>query len=152
MPAAEHDVRFEPADIQPHPVLLTGLCIFGATLVIAFATYFFASLLTQARRREGAQTQAAAAVPRPLPPEPRLQASPSADWKAYRDAQMQQLSSYGWVDRDKGAVAIPIQRAMELIIQRGIPPQRATAEFKYDPPQAGTRETGFEGKVEPEPK
>src|SRR5215469_2165467 len=100
----------------------------------------------------GAQTQAAAAVPRPLPPEPRLQASPSADWKAYRDAQMEQLSSYGWVDRDKGAVAIPIQRAMELIIQRGIPPQRATAEFKYDPPQAGTRQTGFEGKVEPEPK
>jgi hypothetical protein len=152
MPAAEHDVRFEPADIQPHPVLLTGLCIFGATLVIAFATYFFASLLTQARRREGAQTQAAAAVARRLPPEPRLQASPSGELQAYREAQMQQLSNYSWVDRDKGVVAIPIQSAMELIIQRGIPPQRATGEFKYDPPQAGTRETGFEGKVEPEPK
>jgi hypothetical protein len=152
MPAAEHEVRFEPVDIQPHPVLLTGLCILGATLVIAFATYFFGSLLTQARRREGAQTQAAAAVPRPLPPEPRLQASPSQEFQSYRETQIDQLNRYRWIDRDKGAVAIPIQRAMELIVQRGIPPQKAPAEFKYDPPQAGTRVTGLEGKVEPEPK
>jgi hypothetical protein len=152
MPTTEHDVRFEPADIAPRSVLLTGLGIWGVALVVAFATYFFGSLLTQARRREGAQTQAASAAPRRLPPEPRLQSSPSAELQSYRDAQMQQLNSYSWIDRDKGAVAIPIQKAMELIVQRGIPPERGPAEFKYDPPYAGTRQTGFEEKVEPEPK
>jgi hypothetical protein len=152
MPTADHNVRFEPTDIEPHSVLLTGLSIFGAILIITFATYFLGHLLTQARRRAGAQTQAAAAVPRRLPPEPRLETSESAELQAYRQAQMQQLNNYSWVDRDKGAVAIPIQRAMELIVQRGIQAQRAPAEFKYDPPQAGTRQTGFEGKVEPEPK
>ncbi|HLH45109.1 MAG TPA: hypothetical protein VKV74_19120 [Bryobacteraceae bacterium] len=152
MPTAEHDVRFEPADIEPHSVLLTGLCLFGAVLIIVFATFLFGSLLTQARRQAGALPQAAAAVPRRLPPEPRLQPSPRDEWQAYHDEQMQQLNSYRWVDRDKGVVAIPITRAMELIVQRGIPPQKAAARFQYNPPEAGTRQTGFEGKAEAEPK
>ena len=31
------------------------------------------------------------------------------------------LTTYGWVDRQKGLVRIPIDRAMELLLQRGLP-------------------------------
>jgi hypothetical protein len=39
------------------------------------------------------------------------------------------LFSYGWVDEKVGTVRIPIERAMELIVQRGLPvrPQGATS-------------------------
>ena len=44
---------------------------------------------------------------------------------------------------------IPIEGAIELVARQGIPPQRAPKDPKLYPPQAGTRETGFEGKWSP---
>ncbi len=34
-----------------------------------------------------------------------------------REKQSALLSSYGWTDRDAGAVTIPIDRAMELVVE-----------------------------------
>lgn len=36
------------------------------------------------------------------------------DLKAYREEQARMLSTWRWVDRKKGLVAIPIERAIEL--------------------------------------
>jgi hypothetical protein len=37
------------------------------------------------------------------------------------DQQNEKLTSYGWIDRSNGIVRIPIDRAMDLILQRGLP-------------------------------
>ena len=37
------------------------------------------------------------------------------DWREQDKAVREHLESYWWVDREKGAVSIPIERAMELI-------------------------------------
>jgi hypothetical protein len=58
---------------------------------------------------------------RQLPPEPRLQVQPVEDLNRARQEQQDLLNSYGWVDRDAGTVHVPIDRAMDLIIQRGLP-------------------------------
>ena len=74
-----------------------------------------------------ARQQAAAAYPlatqqgERLPPEPRLQTEPREDLAALRTREDATLSSYGWVDRNAGVVRIPIDRAMELTLQRGLP-------------------------------
>src|ERR1043166_5459004 len=34
--------------------------------------------------------------------------------KAARDADARELGSYGWIDKNKGVVRVPIDRAMEL--------------------------------------
>jgi len=156
MPDTEHDtehrVRFEPEDIKPRPVILTGVGVVVVTVAVALLMHFVYGPLTRWREREGAQTPAAAARSTRLPPEPSLQSSPRGDFQSFRAAQMGQLNKYHWIDRDKGIAAIPIQRAMDLIVQRGIPPETGGRGFTYNPPKAGTRETGFEGKVEPEPR
>ena len=36
-----------------------------------------------------------------------------------RRAAQHRLASYGWVDRDKGLVHIPIERAIDLYLERG---------------------------------
>ncbi|HEY3932726.1 MAG TPA: hypothetical protein VGM58_10205 [Verrucomicrobiae bacterium] len=36
-------------------------------------------------------------------------------------AQNKKLNSYGWIDHSNGIVRIPIARAMDLILQRGLP-------------------------------
>ena len=38
------------------------------------------------------------------------------------------LTSYGWVDRQKGIVRIPIDRAIDLVLQRGLPARRANQQ------------------------
>jgi hypothetical protein len=35
-------------------------------------------------------------------------------------AQESQLARYGWLNREAGVVAIPIERAMELMVQEGL--------------------------------
>lgn len=35
----------------------------------------------------------------------------------YRASQLQQLDTYGWVDRKAGIIRIPIDRAMDLLIE-----------------------------------
>lgn len=51
-----------------------------------------------------------------------LQASPSADALATRSAQeITQLNSYGWVDQPSQIAHIPIDRAIALVAERGLP-------------------------------
>jgi hypothetical protein len=38
-----------------------------------------------------------------------------------RMEQRAQLNSYGWIDQSNGVVRIPIERAMDLLAQRGLP-------------------------------
>jgi hypothetical protein len=56
-----------------------------------------------------------------LPPEPRLEQSPPKDLAEIRMAEEHLITGYSWVDQPKGVVRIPIDRAMDLLIQRGLP-------------------------------
>jgi len=63
------------------------------------------------------------------PPEPRLQPDPVMEMNELAAIQEQRLHGYGWVDQKSGVAHIPIERAMELLAQRGLPqrpPQPAT--------------------------
>jgi hypothetical protein len=63
---------------------------------------------------------------RALPPRPVLQVTPAQDLQHYRDQQNAVLNSYGWVDQKAGVVRIPIDRAMDLLLQKGLPVRGAT--------------------------
>jgi hypothetical protein len=52
-------------------------------------------------------------------PEPRLQTHPFADLRKYLAKQRGELNRYRWAESDHTLVAIPIERAMEIIAQRG---------------------------------
>ena len=54
-----------------------------------------------------------------------------AEMMALRARQDAELNSYGWIDRSNGVVRIPIERAMDLIAQRGLP-ARTNANSETD--------------------
>lgn len=54
-------------------------------------------------------------------PAPNLQINPHEDLLAFRLRENKELTSYGWMDRSNGIVRIPIERAMDLIVERGLP-------------------------------
>ena len=56
-----------------------------------------------------------------LPPEPRLQTNPRQDLQDLRTQETDALTTYGWVDKNGGVVRIPIDEAMRIVVQRGLP-------------------------------
>ena len=54
-------------------------------------------------------------------PEPRLEKNERTEINDFRLKEEQILNSYGWVDEKAGIVHIPIDRAMELLAQKGLP-------------------------------
>jgi hypothetical protein len=80
---------------------------------------------------------------RTLPPEPRLQVTAPMDLKQYKAAQDGVLNSYGWVDQQAGVVRIPIERAMDILLQRGFPVRATTPEKRVTPkPPVKSPDTG----------
>jgi len=57
-----------------------------------------------------------------IPPEPRLQPSPPADMAALRADQSARLGEFGWADEDASTVRIPIDRAIDLMVEKGLRP------------------------------
>ncbi len=53
---------------------------------------------------------------------PLLQVKPEEDLRWMRDHNAVDLDGYGWVDQPAGVVRLPIDRAMDLIAERGLPP------------------------------
>jgi len=54
-------------------------------------------------------------------PEPRLEKNERIEINDFRLQEEQRLNSYGWVDEKGGVVHIPIDRAMQLLAQQGLP-------------------------------
>lgn len=65
-------------------------------------------------------------------PEPRLETDERNEIVESRTQEAEHLYSYGYVDQPAGVVHIPIDRAMQLLVQRGLP-VRPEAETKAKP-------------------
>jgi hypothetical protein len=65
-------------------------------------------------------------------PNPKLEEDERGQLNGILSNEDKTLYSYGWVDEKAGTVHIPIERAMELIVQRGLPlrPQGAVVTKK----------------------
>jgi type VI protein secretion system component VasF len=50
-----------------------------------------------------------------------LQPNPQIDLQTYKRRMQQRLSSYAWINPDSAVIQIPIQRAMALVAQQGLP-------------------------------
>jgi hypothetical protein len=118
-----HDVRYEKEDINPRSTFWFGVWI----LVLMVGVSFLLKPLYNLLVARGVETQAPAAYvaesdPAALePPGPRLQATPELELAAFRAQEDAILGSYAWVEKDRGVVRLPIDEAMRIVAERGLP-------------------------------
>lgn len=80
--------------------------------------------------------------PRTAFPDPRLEKIEGEELDQDLTREQSTLYSYGWVDENAGTVHIPIERAMELIVERGLPvrPQAAVSAAAAAKPEANRKD------------
>lgn len=121
-PHPDHPVHRETSDVA-----IGGVVGFAVTLIVSLIVihglvwFVYASFRREAARPVPAEFPLAAASMRRLPPEPRLQTDPRDDLRNLRESEQRTLTTYGWVDRNAGIVRIPIEQAMKLTAERGLP-------------------------------
>lgn len=115
------DVRHEESDINVRAILWFVAILTGTTLACHLVTYGMFEVLNRYEARNEPYVTPLATPPGTLPPEPRLQTTPWTDLRALRAEEQQYLNSYGWVDEKLGVARIPIAKAKEMLLQRGVP-------------------------------
>jgi hypothetical protein len=113
---------YEKRDVRFVPIIGFG---FGLVVSIVLCSVASSWLFKKFFAREAARhppLSPLVASERPqLPIEPRLEVEPSRQLKDLREHEDHVLHSYGWVDREAGIVRIPVERAIDLLIERGLP-------------------------------
>jgi hypothetical protein len=120
-----HD-GYERSDADPRGLLHSGAYLIAVLVVVFFSMAWLFEFYgkVQSLGKPASPFENA----RVLPPAPRLQVEPRADLHAYCKQQDKLLNSYGWADEHNGVVRIPVDRAMELTLQQGLP-ARAAADI-----------------------
>jgi hypothetical protein len=136
----DQEMDFEREDLTPKPILIfLGSLAVGCVLVYFILRGMYSYLDSYQNHHQPVQSplvQQTTVDTRIVSPgditkfpQPRLEGDERREINDFREQEEQTLNSYGWVDQQAGVVRIPIDRAMQLMAQRGLPtrPQSGTA-------------------------
>lgn len=110
----------ETRDMDIRPIVMFGAALVGSTAAVLLLMAWLFGYFAAREARLDVPPSPLAETRRP-PPEPRLQIAPATDLEEIRGTEDAALNSYGWVDRKAGILRIPIDRAITLLAQRGLP-------------------------------
>jgi hypothetical protein len=130
--------RVESSVLSPKPILLFLAVLFVATSFVFFVVKGLDWAFNRLELNEAGQGQPATQVDagRRLPPEPLLQGAPGQGsttdkneptklpleaMETLRKETDDKLKSYGWVDKPGGVVHVSIDRAKNMIADKGLP-------------------------------
>ena len=129
---SEHDIEYGPTppgakyehtDIDTSVGYKFALWLSVAMVIsvfIVYGTFYFFERRAKAADTAAQKYPLAATSERQMPV-PALQNQPFRDIYQLRHGEDEKLTGYGWVDKDGGVTHIPIDRAMEVMLQRGFP-------------------------------
>jgi hypothetical protein len=120
--ATPENANREHTDIEPAIAWKFALWL-GVAMLISAGIVYGTFWLFEGRKAEAdraAQVFPLAAGQVKEPPSPNLQTQPFKDIYLLRQGEQERLAGYGWVDKGTGTTHIPIDRAMQLVIEKGL--------------------------------
>jgi hypothetical protein len=118
---AEHHLDYERSDVAPSLVVKLGA---GVAAFVVAIPLVMPAIYPQTKQSRSPQP------PRIRDGAPVLAVNPRQDFLRFEETDVAALQHYRWIDRDHAVVQIPIKRAMELLVQRGLPGWPAESEGK----------------------
>ena len=132
--ASHENAGYEKSDANLGVLGLFAVSIFLLVLISMTGVAIMWRVMAYETVYAGEMAGSPLAPQRTLPPSPRLQTyeTTTGDLHSTREQEEKLLhGSASWVDKEKGLVRIPIDRAIELLAKRGLPatpPQRPEAK------------------------
>jgi hypothetical protein len=129
------DVNHEVSDVRVRPILIFGVGLMIATVVIYILMALLFDAFEEREKKNEEKKSPLAAERQRTPPEPRLYLSPKElgqsspnivrdhpfqELNKLRAEEDEKLNHYTWVDQNAGVVAIPIEEAKRLVLQKGL--------------------------------
>jgi len=122
-------VSHEHTDADSRSITQFGIGLTFLLIVSQLVLWWVFSSLSQREQKLSPPVPAIIRTQAPKePPEPRLQPNPQSDMRKMLQEEDQVLNQYGWVDPDRGIVRLPIDRALDIVAQKGLPQFKAAAE------------------------
>ncbi|HKW33761.1 MAG TPA: hypothetical protein VJN92_12200 [Candidatus Acidoferrum sp.] len=131
------DVSFEESDIKVGTIywylVALGLATVAALIISIFVYRFTSSL---AASSDTPPPPSRAALGRDFPPEPRLQGVPGHEFDPQKDLRFKLKADddanekLAWIDKNAGIAQIPVEDAMKIIAEKGLPGASAPSAEK----------------------
>ena len=120
---------YEKSDLRVKTIVIALVLVAALTVLGIVVSLGLFDLLSQrtARVSQPAFPTTAQAPETDLGREPPLQVNPVKDLARMRAEEEKILTTYGWADREAGKARIPVERAMALLLERGLPPAGSAA-------------------------
>lgn len=120
---------YEERDVSIRGVTIFGVALFALCVVSLVLMAWLFDFLYESKSEGVAVRHPMAPTPeRRLPPQPRLQVRPEMDLQQLRAMEDSLLHSYGWVIEENGIVRIPIEEAVERILEQGLPHRKQNGD------------------------
>lgn len=127
-----HDVRFEKTDIAARPIVMSVIALAAFALVFTGIAHLYFHYLAAGYDKVataetwhigdfGRAAQTAAGEAAATVPQPRLQVDPKSDLMVLRESEAKSLGSWGWVDKQEGIAKVPIEKAKQMLLAKGLP-------------------------------
>jgi len=125
--------HYEQDDVDVSAIMRFGAVIFVSAIVICLVLWIVVRTWTGHNLASEVQLPPALVTPPPVPG-PGLDAQPEENLEMMLEHQNEWLHTYGWLDRDGGVVHIPIDQAMQLLVEQGVDARDGDApDFRLAP-------------------
>lgn len=131
-PPRHSDVSFEEGDVKVGTIywylIALGLATVAALIICIFILRFTSNLAASSDTPPPPSRQA---LGKDYPPEPRLQGVPGHEFDAQKDlryklkADLDANEKLEWIDKNAGVAQIPVEDAMKIIAEKGLPASSA---------------------------
>jgi hypothetical protein len=127
IPSKAAPAGHELSDLNPKGIALFAVAL-AVIIALAFGTVYVMSQLFLQTTVRSQTTPSPLSYTREPAPEPSLEVNPGGDLKTMRADEDKILKSYAWIDQEKNIVRIPIDRAIDILAERGLPVRAQSGE------------------------
>jgi hypothetical protein len=149
IPAGGLQTGHEKTTIEVGPLLISAVVLAAVIVVCQFVLLWW----MRDMRTEEVENKALHPGRQEIPvedfPQPRLQKRPPVELSEINREERIRTSSYGWVDKKAGIARIPVDRAIEILAQKGLPRVAAPPPTPGAPPNTTIPPAGKRDEAHP---
>lgn len=126
------EMGYEPQDVDVKHMPVHAIALFVSILVVLGLSYLIMLVINpdSVGRRDAEQFRSMPEEPNPL-----LQTNVTAqlDMVQLREREHEVMHGYGWSDLEGGKAHVPVDRAMEMVLEEGLPTRGSEPAMTPDP-------------------